>query len=524
VTATTNLFAGLSVFTLASGTEDTTAQGSVALSSLLAAQEPDAGTSNLLGVPIAIDFKLGTEVAYVAAQAADMVQRVQYNGTRAPIVLGTNAQFSQLDLRGAGTTKVPNGIVVAHGPATAYTHNWIDRSVSILNLGNLSVDTVVTLEPQPTGGALGVQNGKKFYFTGTGRWATRGVNSCGSCHPDGLSDNITWIFAAGPRQTTPMDGTFSKLNGNDQRALNWTAIFDEVHDVELNTRGTAGGVGAIVTATAPVNGSRFDLAAPVRFDGGVLNPTRNDFLSGSTKQATAFRSVLKDWDEINEFSKTIQANKAPTTLNATMVAAGRTHFIAGECASCHGGDKWTISRTPYEPNQDKTGMPAQPADGVVAPNGYRTEVRDGGNPALPNGNVLTDTNKVAIEATLAADGGAINVGPERITCVLREVGTFDVQDPLERKADGSQAQGRKGFNPPSLLGMATSAPYFHHGRAATLDDLLANAAFVNHLQAGNALFTPTTTQRAELVEFLKSIDDSTAKVAVPANQDVCGGY
>jgi len=24
---------------------------------------------------------------------------------------------------------------------------------------------------------------------------------CGSCHPDGLADGVTWIFAPGPRQT-----------------------------------------------------------------------------------------------------------------------------------------------------------------------------------------------------------------------------------------------------------------------------------------------------------------------------------
>ena len=40
--------------------------------------------------------------------------------------------------------------------------------------------------------------GKRFFFTGLGRWSAREVGSCGSCHPDGLSDNVTWIFGAHP--------------------------------------------------------------------------------------------------------------------------------------------------------------------------------------------------------------------------------------------------------------------------------------------------------------------------------------
>jgi hypothetical protein len=332
---------------------------------------------------------------------------------------------------------------------------------------------------------------------------------------------MTWIFAAGPRQTTPLDGTYSKQNGADQRALNWTAIFDEIHDFEGNTRNTSGGIGAIVTNTALATSSRFDLTAQTSFDGGLLNGTRNDNLSGSAKQAVTFKSVLQDWDAIDAYTKTIPANHAPTTLDAGAVAAGRTHFLAGNCQYCHSGDKWTISRTPYVPNQDKTGT-ALPAGVLIAPTGYRTEARDGGNPALPNANAISDTNKVSLELNVLPDGG--NVGPERITCVLRDVGTFDVADPTEKKADGTQAQGKRGFNPPSLLGMATTAPYFHNGRSATLDDLINNNNFASHLQAGNAVFTPTTAQKAELIEFLKSIDGTTTVIAVPPNQDVCGGY
>src|SRR5215510_14674244 len=53
------------------------------------------------------------------------------------------------------------------------------------------------------------------------------------------------MFDAGPRQTIPLDGMFDKLNPADQRVLNWSAVRDENHDFELNTRGIFGGRGLI---------------------------------------------------------------------------------------------------------------------------------------------------------------------------------------------------------------------------------------------------------------------------------------
>src|SRR5262249_1858145 len=49
----------------------------------------------------------------------------------------------------------------------------------------------------------------------------------------------------GPRQTIPLDGMFNRNNPADQRVLNWSAVRDENHDFELNTRGVFGGRGLI---------------------------------------------------------------------------------------------------------------------------------------------------------------------------------------------------------------------------------------------------------------------------------------
>src|SRR5439155_19028515 len=90
-----------------------------------------------------------------------------------------------------------------------------------------------------------VQLGGELFYSGRGpssRMSSEGWGACVVCHPQGRSDNVTWMFDAGPRQTTPLDGTF--VNGT-QRVLNWSAVRDEVHDFELNTRGVFNGRGLI---------------------------------------------------------------------------------------------------------------------------------------------------------------------------------------------------------------------------------------------------------------------------------------
>jgi cytochrome c peroxidase len=114
--------------------------------------------------------------------------------------------------------------------------------------------------------------------------------------------------------------------------------------------------------------------------------------------------------------------------------------------------------------------------------------------------------------------------------VVRNVGTYDLTAAIEKKADGTPSSGFRGFNPPSLLSIASTAPYFHAGDAKTLDDVFAAKNALHH-QAGNALFLSsggTTAQEktdlANLIAFLKSIDDTTAPFTIPANFDICGGY
>jgi cytochrome c peroxidase len=217
---------------------------------------------------------------------------------------------------------------------------------------------------------------------------------------------------------------------------------------------------------------------------------------------------------------------ASKRLDSLAVSRGRQLFANGGCAACHGGPLWTVSRIPYVPSFAKNGS-AVGDDGVPsAPSGLRLEQRN----AMPlwNPSLNTDTLKVAPEQVMI-DGGAVTIGPERITCVLRNVGTFDRQDPLEVKSTGQPAQGELGFNPPSLFGLSTSAPYLHHGKAKTLEELFS-APFAAHHQAAAAGFLTegdggvNAGEVSDLVAFLESIDEGTLPFAIPFGTDVCGAY
>ena len=66
----------------------------------------------------------------------------------------------------------------------------------------------------------------------------------------GVTNGVVWQFPAGPRKSIPLNATFSpKAPDTDQRVLNYSGIFDEVCDFEINIRNVSGGAGLIITDT-----------------------------------------------------------------------------------------------------------------------------------------------------------------------------------------------------------------------------------------------------------------------------------
>jgi hypothetical protein len=483
-------------------------------------------------------FVPGTGIGYLPANGTDAVFRVVYDGATGGLTQVGATSNSFIDLHPAAITdpnkggRNPIGFVVTNldhgGKKFGFSANDVSRDVSVVDFstqavagGNEPVFIATSALPAAGSPEDRVRLGKRFFNTGLGRWSMKGQGwgACQSCHVDGLSDNVTWYFARGPRQSTSLDGSFSKKNPADQRIFNWTAIFDEVADFEGNTRGVSGGVGAIVKATSapPANGDRIDLAAvPV---GGQtqnhagLNGSAEDVADKSNPLGIDTPSSLEDWAEITEYMRTIRAPQAPSNLDPAQVAAGRDLFQGANCQGCHGGDKWTVSSLFYNPTVATTGALKT-----------ATWTKPGNLPAavLPS----TDPTKQLMRA-----GNAAN---DQLLCVLRNVGTFNASEPelgvSELRADMSTpAQGdaadARGFNPPSLLGMSVGAPYFHNGGARSLEGAFTEIFGKHHrsLSENFLLDDASGAKRKALVQFLLSIDDGAQAFPVPASGGAAPG-
>ena len=64
------------------------------------------------------------------------------------------------------------------------------------------------------------------------RLSSEGWQTCASCHFKGLTDSVVWSFGTGPRKSVPLNASFNPRNRNQQRVLNYSAIFDEVEDFD----------------------------------------------------------------------------------------------------------------------------------------------------------------------------------------------------------------------------------------------------------------------------------------------------
>jgi hypothetical protein len=238
-------------------------------------------------------------------------------------------------------------------------------------------------------------------------------------------------------------------------------------------------------------------------------------------------SCTKDWDDIEAFVKTIRPPRALQSLDPASVARGAALFGIpsssvnnGGCVTCHGGAGWTISKLTFVPSTEtNTALSSQPFDisSTLIPPSF-------------NFHTTQIAPQPAITDTLTGPAEASPVPPKQVACVLRNVGTFGVPgdiaatDALEKKADGSRAQGRGGYNVPSLYGLSLGAPYLHHGQAATLEDLFSDPKWVNHLRAANPVFLTTgdpEQQKRDLISFILSIDASTPIFDIPLGFDAC---
>jgi hypothetical protein len=102
------------------------------------------------------------------------------------------------------------------------------------------------------------------------------------------------------------------------------------------------------------------------------------------------------------------------------------------------------------------------------------------------------------------------------TGVLVDVGTFDdgrlneIRFNLADVSNLVSPLGANGFNIPSLLSVHSTPPYFHNGMAETLEQVLDGSFDGAGSSTLSSVHNVTdSTDRANLIEFLRSIDETT---------------
>ncbi len=403
--------------------------------------------------------------------------------------------------RGAGIRlavgNIPTGIVMNSSGTRAYINAEVSQTVTTLDLEKNDVMSTFRSAdlPPPGSEAHMILIGKLAFFTGMGLSPENLVkadvrkidthtfrnlasnhnwSSCASCHPGGLADGVTWLFPTGPRQTPALDGTFALKDPNDQRVLNWNAVRGSVTDFNNNARNIQGGFGFSIDAARKVQ-------IPGNDKGSVEDAKIVE--NHGPDHKTKFGNRTGYSDSLNLMTlwvqKGIRTPNRPSTLNAQLVNAGRGLFKV-HCASCHGGAKWTSSQIQWT-----------------------NPIRKGGQPLPPEADKVQFI-KPELPVIVKFVGGV------QSTDIIMNIGTLDLTNVIEFRGAGKGIGKRSvpppgSFNSPSLLGVASTGPYGHHGRAKSLIDVFRARTPQGGL--GHPAFGLSGNQLSAVVEFIRAIDE-----------------
>lgn len=421
-----------------------------------------------LANPWAVAFKHNADEGYVVSAASDVVVKISLDSGGIPAVVSVPADGDTTRVSLVEVGKNPRGIVVNNADTRAYVMNFISRDVSVIDLTQSPESVVATIQsadlPPAGSDAEKFLLGNYLFNSSRGkfdegvaeRMSSEGWQACASCHNEGLTDGVVWAFAAGPRKSIPLNGSFSPTSPDtNQRVLNYSAIFDELEDFELNIRGVSGGQGVIVASGTTDQ-----------------EPNVKAFDPPNAGRPQLHANGIGAWDAIVAWTKfRIDSPRSPyrgVDPNSELgqrIAHGRELFQQANCQACHGGPKWATNQVDFA---------------RVSP--FPETVTPGADPEPAVG---------------------------QLARFLRQVGTFDPANPIERTANNQQALGSLGYNPSSLLSIFAFPPYLHNGSCPTLACILENEA---HRNAGGTKVLDDPAARDALVQFLISIDADTQPI------------
>jgi YVTN family beta-propeller protein len=500
----------------------------------LGARDPEPGKRReFFANPWAMAFSTHSNAgsAYVVSAASDLLVKlnVDANGNLSFTTDTDTTRYIDLNdptnpsTSGVNAGKNPQGIAITSSGGLAYVANFVSRNVSVVNLTNDTVIAVVPTSGLPAPGSQGETNlvGAEMFFSSRGnfdaipgtnslrdRLSSEGWQSCSSCHFKGLTDGVIWQFAAGPRKSVPLHSSFNPLNRNQQRLLNYSAIFDEIEDFEANIRNVSG-PGALAGGALDPNhglliGDNGDLnVAPSAVNAFALpNANRAQVtvtLPGSANKVPAL-TAMREWVRFAVRTPNAPLTGLPNGPSAPDIAAGRTLFSQAGCANCHGGQNWTVSLKDFasppptsELFTERTGTFTGNPVGAQYLNRFLRDIGSFNLGVPGQGNPLGNDIGADEKAAPAVANGTLQAA----------------QDALGRDYN-SDSRGI-GFNVPSLLGVLSVPPYLHNGAAESLAAVVAD---VKHRTANGRLpdRLSNAADQAKVVAFLESIDAATAPV------------
>ncbi len=246
----------------------------------------------------------------------------------------TIAVFDDLAIRdGGGRSSIwrfesgggaPQALLLDEATNTLWIKNFLGRSVTGIPLGDFLASgaraVTPTVSPTTTGERLApdVLAGKThFYFAGN---ATDGQNemsfegyiSCASCHFDGGHDGRVWDFTQrgeGLRNSTALNGRAGMAQGN----VHWTANFDEIQDFVNDIQAEFGGRGFLP-------------------DGETANPPLGTPNAGRSQPLDDLAAYLESLGEATLGRSPFRTTDGALTTTANQ---GRLAFEAAACGTCH---------------------------------------------------------------------------------------------------------------------------------------------------------------------------------------------
>jgi YVTN family beta-propeller protein len=549
-----------------------TSPGSINLN--LGARNPEPGKPRLFFSnqwAIAFTTQSGPGSAYSVSAGSDLLVKldVAANGALSFTVDSDTTRYIDLNdptnplTSGLNAGKNPLGIVINDPGTRAYVMNFVSRNVSVVDLATDAVVKTIITASQPPPGSQDevVQVGAEMFFSSRGnflsnmvhastgqivpanltvstrnRLSSEGWQNCASCHPGGLTDGVVWAFGAGPRKAVPLNTSFNPNLPTQQRVLNYSAIFDEIEDFELNIRNVSG-PGNLAVAVPCSDGAATSLFNP---DQGLLlgDTTFNQppcTVNAFLQKANANRSqltvqfpgsnvpvpamtALREWIRL-----AIRTPNRPLGPRELLGGVDRGRFVAGlrlykraGCHTCHGTNFFTISLKDFTSppaNAEVSAEVANAALGTLAPTF--------GNPVntqyLPRFLKNIGSFNLGVNVPAAAGGAPANC-PAFLLNVC--IGGF------EKTGANPNAQGQVtdalgidyngdskgiGYNVPSLIGIRAMQPYYHNGACETLACVVADPVHrTAGLPPGSADFLANARLQRILVRFLEGIDATSA--------------